>query len=240
MAVVGEEAWVRLDKFLVQAAGLSRSMAQKAVRGGRVTVDGEVLKDPAHRLGNRPSVCLDGMLQALVGPRYLMLHKPPGYVCATQDPLHPTVLDLLPAGLRPGLHIAGRLDRDATGLVLLTDDGAWSHRVTSPRHHCAKRYRVRLAEPVTEQDVSRLRAGVQLRGEAKPTRPAQVVLLGEQELLLTIEEGRYHQVKRMFGALGNRVEALHRDRVGVVALDAAELPQGEFRDLSPAEVAALG
>lgn len=231
---------MRLDKFLVQTAGLTRSMAQKAVRAGRVSVDGVVHKDPACKLAQASRVSLDGAPLALAGPRYLMLHKPAGYVCATRDDLHPTVLELLPPTLRGGLHIAGRLDLDTTGLVLLTDDGAWSHRVTSPRHRCTKRYRVWLAEPLTEQAVEQLRTGLLLRGETRPTRPAEVERLGERELRLTIEEGRYHQVKRMFGVLGNRVVALHRERIGTLGLDAPPLAEGEFRDLSPAEVAALG
>jgi len=231
---------MRLDKWLVQGTALSRSQAQRAVRAGRVTVDDRVVRDPATRLAASERVCLDGAPVERAGPRYLMLHKPAGYVCASRDALYPTVLELLPAGLRDGLHIAGRLDRDTTGLVLLTDDGAWSHRVTSPRHRCHKRYRVQLAGPLAVQDIERLQQGLQLRGEPRPTRPAGVERLGERELWLTIEEGRYHQVKRMFGALGNRVETLHRDRIGTLTLDAAELPEGRFRHLTPAEVAALG
>lgn len=231
---------MRLDRFLVAASGLSRSEAQRAVRRGRVSVDGALCRDPASKLHEHNCVRLDGAPVVLRGPRYLMLHKPAGYVCATRDDQHPTVLDLLPATERDGLHIAGRLDRDTTGLVLLTDDGAWSHRVTSPRHRCAKRYRVTLADPISSADVERLRAGLLLRGEAQPTRPAEVALLGERELLLTIEEGRYHQVKRMFGALGNRVTGLHRDRIGALQLDPEALPAGEFRPLETAEIAALG
>jgi len=231
---------VRLDKFLVETGGISRSQAQRAIRAGRVSVDGEVLRNPAFKLAPDSAVGLDGEPRQLRGPRYLLLHKPAGYVCATRDDLHPTVLELLPPGERDGLHIVGRLDRDTTGLVLLTDDGAWSHRVASPRHRCDKRYRVGLAEPVSDADVERLRAGLLLRGESQPTRPAEVERLTERELLLTIQEGRYHQVKRMFGALGNRVVSLHRDRVGSVVLDEIAVPQGGFRILSPAEVAALG
>jgi 16S rRNA pseudouridine516 synthase len=231
---------VRLDKYLVETGGISRSQAQRAVRAGRVSVDGEVLRNPAHQLSADSVVCLDGEARALRGPRYLLLHKPAGYVCATRDDLHPTVLELLPPAERDGLHIVGRLDMDTTGLVLLTDDGAWSHRVASPRHRCDKRYRVTLAEPVSDADIERLQTGLLLRGESRPTRPAEVERLAECELLLTIQEGRYHQVKRMFGALGNRVVGLHRDRIGSVQLDEAAVPPGEFRALSPAEVAALG
>lgn len=231
---------LRLDRLLAEVGGLSRRQAQQAIRAGRVAVAGAVQADPAHKVPADVVVSLDGASLRQRGPRYLMLHKPAGYVCATRDDQHPTVLDLLPPEQRDGLHIAGRLDLDTTGLVLLTDDGAWSHRVTSPRHRCHKRYRVTLAEPVSDAELQRLREGLLLRGEARPTAPAQVRRLGERSLLLTIREGRYHQVKRMFGALGNRVVALHRDRVGDLALDDAQLAEGEFRALTPAEAAALG
>jgi 16S rRNA pseudouridine516 synthase len=226
---------------LVQATALSRSQAQRAVRAGRVTLGGATVSDPALRLtGQHQQVRLDGELIEAPRPRYLVLHKPAGYVCATSDPDHATVLELLPRALRAGLHVAGRLDRDTTGLVLLTDDGDWSHRVTSPRHRCAKRYRVTLAEPVSDADIGRLSDGLLLRGETRPTLPARVQRLGERELWLTLEEGRYHQVKRMFGALGNRVVALHRDRIGVLELDPTALPEGGCRALTEAEIAALG
>lgn len=232
---------VRLDRFLVQATALSRSQAQRAVRAGRVTLGGARVSDPALQLARQHEpVRLDGELIEPTGPRYLMLHKPAGYVCATRDAQHATVLDLLPRALRDGLHVAGRLDRDTTGLVLLTDDGNWSHRVTSPRHRCAKRYRVTLAEALSDADIERLGEGLMLRDEKRPTRPARVERLGERELWLTLEEGRYHQVKRMFGALGNRVVTLHRDRIGVLQLDPTALPEGAFRELTEAEVAALG
>jgi 16S rRNA pseudouridine516 synthase len=231
---------MRLDKYLVQTTGLSRSAAQKSIRAGRVTVEGRACRDPAHKLRSGESICLDGAELLLRGPRYIMVHKPQGYICATRDDRQPTVLELLPPDQREGLHIAGRLDIDTTGLVLLTDDGAWSHRVTSPRHNCGKRYRVELAEPFSVQDEQRLREGIVLRGDKRPTRPAGVERLGERALLLTIDEGRYHQVKRMFGALGNRVVSLHRDRIGEVELDESVSQPGAFRDLTPAEVAALG
>jgi 16S rRNA pseudouridine516 synthase len=168
-----------------------------------------------------------------------MLHKPADYVCSTDDPLHPTVLALLDMADRRDLHTAGRLDLDATGLVLVTDDGAWSHRVTSPRHPRPKVYRVELAEPLTEAAAEQLRTGVHLHGERRPTRPAQVEALSERQVQLTIEEGRYHQVKRMFAAVGNRVLTLHRERIGCVALDPGLAP-GEWRPLTAEEVACLG
>lgn len=231
---------MRLDKFLVETGGIRRREAQRAIREGLVSVAGLLVRDPAYQLQPDCTVYLDGELRRLRGPRYFLLHKPLGYVCAARDDLSPTVLDLLPFAEREGLHIAGRLDKDTTGLVLLTDDGAWSHRVTSPRHRCDKRYRVTLAEAFSDEDAERLRSGLQLQGEAQMTLPAQVERLSERELLLTIQEGRYHQVKRMFGALHNRVIGLHRDRVGALLLDETQVKLGEYRALSPAEVTALG
>lgn len=231
---------IRLDRFLVATTSLSRSQAQRAVRNGRVQVDGQGVKDPAFKPPSGACIRLDGDVLGLRGPRYFMLHKPPGYVSATVDDRYPTVLELLPPEEREGLHIVGRLDMDTTGLVLLTDDGAWSHRITSPRHRCDKRYRVTLAQPLADGDVEKLREGVLLRADDQPTRPAGVEVLGPQMLLLTLQEGRYHQVKRMFGALGNRVVALHRESVGAVVLDETCVPPGDFRALNSAEIAALG
>jgi 16S rRNA pseudouridine516 synthase len=234
------EGKMRLDRYLVQAGDLSRSQAQKRIRAGSVQLNGVSCRDPARKLVATDRVTLDGDLLQLRGPRYLVLYKPAGYVCARRDDRYPTVLDLLPVDQREGLHVAGRLDLDTSGLVLLTDDGDWSHRVTSPRHGCRKRYRVTLAEPLSQEDLKQLREGVQLRGEARPTLPAGIEPLSDRELYLSIGEGRYHQVKRMFGALGNRVLALHRDRIGTLSLDDCGLAPGECRELTREEVEALG
>ncbi|HSO99859.1 MAG TPA: pseudouridine synthase [Thioalkalivibrio sp.] len=168
-----------------------------------------------------------------------MLHKPAGVISATTDSQRPTALDLLPSGMRQGLQIAGRLDADTTGLLLLTTDGQWSHRVTSPRLDCPKTYRVSLSDPISADAVLELEQGVLLRGESTPTRPAGVQKLDDQTIDLTISEGRYHQVKRMLAAVGNHVTGLHRWRIGKVVLG-PELAAGEYRELTPKEVASLG
>lgn len=229
---------MRLDRLLSHAAGLTRSEAKRAVRAGRVAVDGVPARDPALEVGKGARVALDGAPVEVRGPRYLMLHKPAGCVCATSDGLHRTVLDLLPPVERDGLRVVGRLDLDVTGLVLLTDDGDWSHRVTSPRRKCPKTYVADLAEPIPEEALATLRRGVRLRGEARDTAPAEVERLGPARVRIAVTEGRYHQVKRMLAAVGNRVAALHRERIGPVALDPA-LPPGAWRALAPAEIAAL-
>lgn len=228
----------RLDRLLSQAAGLSRSEAQAAVRAGRVVVDGTVVRDPAAKVAERAVVALDGVLVGPRGPRYLMLHKPAGCVCATRDGRHPTVLDLLPSPERAGLHVVGRLDLDVTGLVLLTDDGDWSHRVSAPRRRCPKTYLADLAQPIADAALEALRRGLRLRGEDRDTAPALVTRLAAARVRLTVTEGRYHQVKRMFAAVGNRVTGLHRERVGPLELDPT-LPPGAWRDLTPGEVAGL-
>lgn len=229
---------MRLDRFLSNATPLSRSEAQRAIRNGRVTVAGIAQRDPAYQLCDEETITLDGQAVIEQGARYFMLNKPAGYICATQDATHPTVLDLLHEANRKGLHPVGRLDLDTTGLVLITDDGAWSHRITAPRQACPKRYRVTLAEPIADSVAERFAAGVLLKGETKPTRPAQLHLITQREVLLTIHEGRYHQVKRMFAAVGNHVAALHRESIGSLELDPALAP-GEYRPLDPTEIAAL-
>jgi 16S rRNA pseudouridine516 synthase len=229
---------MRLDRFLSQAAGLTRSAAQRAIRAGHVAFGGAVVRDPGRKVVAGADVTLGGRPVSARGPRYLMLHKPAGCVCATTDGVHPTVLDLLPEAERDGLHVAGRLDLDVTGLVLLTDDGAWSHRVTAPRRKCPKTYLARLAEPIADAALEVLRRGVRLRDEAEDTQPADVGRLAPDRVRITVMEGRYHQVKRMFAAVGNRVAALHRVQVGPVALDPALAP-GAWRALAIAEIEAL-
>ncbi|MCH8544074.1 MAG: pseudouridine synthase [Alcanivorax sp.] len=226
---------MRLDYFIAHATGLTRSQAKRLIASGAVSVSG-VARPTARLQLDGEQVQLDGTPLTLPGHRYLMLHKPHGVVCSTEDPGHRTVLDLLPGDQRRDLHSAGRLDLDTTGLVLLTTDGQWSHRITSPNTHCPKRYRVTTALPLTAAAVQQLRAGVLLHDSPTPTRPAEVEQLADAELLLTISEGRYHQVKRMLAATGNRVTALHREAIGALSLDPS-LEAGAWRFLSGSEVA---
>lgn len=229
---------MRLDKYLAHATGLTRSRAHGMIRSGQVKVNGAVVKIIGHKLKPDDQVVWREQSVELRGKRYIMLNKPEGVVCATSDAVHKTVLDLLDLANKKDLHVAGRLDLDTTGLVLLTDDGDWSHRITSPKHGCSKTYRATLAEALEPSVVERFAAGIELRGEAKMTRPAKLELLSPTEGRLTLDEGKYHQVKRMFAAVGNRVVALHRERIGSVALDEALLP-GQWRELSSEEVETL-
>ena len=152
------------------------------------------------------------------------------------DPEHPIVFTLLDEPLVERLHTVGRLDLDTTGLLLLTDDGQWSHRISSPKHHVAKTYRVWTADPIPQSAIAQFAEGVMLRNEKNATLPAELEIVSETEALLTIHEGRYHQVKRMFAAIGNKVEKLHREQIGSFKLG-ADLAEGEYRYLTPEEVA---
>lgn len=226
---------MRLDKFIAHATAYSRSEVRQLLRAGRIHVDGQPARDAGLALGARAGVTLDGQPLALRGHRYFMLNKPAGVVSATSDGSHRTVLDLLRGEDLEGLHMAGRLDADTTGLVLITDDGQWSHRIKAPGRH-EKRYRVRTARPISADTAARFAAGLCLRGEEDhPTRPARMEVLGSCEALVWLQEGRYHQVRRMFAAVGNHVEALHREAVAGIELDPA-LAAGEWRALTQAEV----
>jgi len=229
---------MRLDKFICDCTGLTRTQAGKSIRQGLVSINGELVKQAARQVSVTDQVELDGEPLQLIGPRYIMLHKPAGYVCANDDPEHPIVFTLLDEPLVERLHTVGRLDLDTTGLLLLTDDGQWSHRLTSPKHHVAKTYRVWTADPIPADAIAQFAAGVMLRGEKEPTKPAQLELVSANEALLTIHEGRYHQVKRMFAAIGNKVERLHRERIGALQLP-VELAEGEYRSLNEEEIRLL-
>lgn len=228
----------RLDKFLGGLTPLSRSMARKAILAGEVTINGAIARDAAVKISDTDEVRYRGELLTHPALLYVMLHKPVGVVCATEDGTHRTVLDLIDEPWRYELHVAGRLDIDTTGLVLLTNDGEWSHRVTSPRHKQPKQYFVTTADPIEPHYITRFADSMLLEGDDKPTLPAALDIIDTHHANLTLQEGRYHQVKRMFGAMGNRVTALHRFAIGKVTLD-ADLPEGHYRHLTDAEVASL-
>lgn len=226
---------MRLDKFLSQYSDYSRSLIQQAIKAGRVTVDEVIAKKGDQKIQGDEVITLDGKPVEAFKTRYLMLHKPLGYVCANSDSDYPVVVDLIRLPRWQELQIVGRLDIDTTGLVLLTDDGQWNHRITSPRHECDKIYRVTTANPISTETAALFAAGVQLHGEKAPTRPAQLELISSHEARLRIHEGKYHQVKRMFAAAGNLVVALHRESIGSIQLDPALAP-GEYRALTADEI----
>lgn len=226
---------MRLDKFLSQNSDSSRSLIQQAIKAGRVYVNDVIAKKGDQKLLGDEIITFDGNIVEAFKNRYLMLHKPLGYVCANSDSDYPVVVDLIRLPRWQELQIVGRLDIDTTGLVLLTDDGQWNHRITSPRHECDKVYRVTTANPISANTAELFAAGVQLHGEKAPTRPAQLELISSHEARLKIHEGKYHQVKRMFAAAGNLVVALHRESIGNIQLDPALAP-GEYRALTAEEI----
>lgn len=229
---------MRLDKFLCDALGLTRKEATKVLKSGEVTVNDVPQKSGAYQLDEDCCVEWQSRRIALHGPRYIMLNKPEGFVCSHEDGHNQTVFVLLDEPNPHKLHFAGRLDADTTGLLLMTDDGQWSHRITSPKHRCDKTYRVWLADPIQEHYVTRFAEGIVLRNEKAPTRPATMEVIDQKQVLLTICEGKYHQVKRMFAALGNKVVGLHRERIGGIALDET-LEPGEYRYLTDEEVTSI-
>ncbi|KXI22538.1 16S rRNA pseudouridine(516) synthase RsuA [Photobacterium sanguinicancri] len=229
---------MRLDKFLCTTLGITRREAGKLLNNKMIEVNGVVVKSTSMKITDDCDVEFNGRSLALTGPQYYMLNKPEGFVCSHVDDHNPTVFVLLDIVSPEKLHVAGRLDGDTTGLVLLTDDGQWSHRITSPRRVCEKTYYVEVADPLEESAIELFANGVELRGEDSLTRPAKLEIVGEREAFITITEGKYHQVKRMFAAIGNKVEALHRDRIGAVTLD-DDLEPGEYRKLTPEEVASF-
>jgi len=225
---------MRLDRFVSRATCVSRSQARALIRQGRVSVAGSSIADVGHVLVVADGVLLDGRPIGLPQAAYLMMNKPVGLVSARRDDRQATVLSLLPAPLAGRVHIVGRLDKQTSGLLLLSDDGAWSHCVSSPRHACPKTYLVELAEALQPDAECRLAAGILLRGEHSASRPASLQRLSPDRVRITVTEGRYHLVRRLFAALGNRVTRLHREMVGGLCLD-ADLAPGQWRMLSDQE-----
>lgn len=226
---------MRLDKYLASVTALSRKQARQQIRAAAVQVDGAVRTNPGIQIKPCNRVTLAGKPLRAAGLRYFMLHKPSGVICATKDAHHVTAIDLVDEDNADNLQIAGRLDKDTTGLVLLTDDGQWNHRLTSPRHECPKTYALSTLRPIEGDVVTRFAEGVLLPGDNALTRPAQLTLYDSHHARLVLNEGRYHQVKRMFEVTGNRVLTLHRSAIGNIVLDDA-LPAGHYRALTTQEI----
>jgi len=230
---------MRLDKFICKSTELTRNEAKKLLKSGEVRVNGDIAKNSAMQVHENNCITIDGQALTARTSRYFMLHKVVDSICSNVDEVYPSVLHFLDVDKAFDLHIAGRLDADTTGLVLITDDGRWSHNVISPKKDCQKIYRVWLRDIIPENKINELiekfKRGIQLQGESSLTRPAVLTLVTDDEVLLTITEGKYHQVKRMFAAIGNKVVGLHREQIGKIEL--ADLPAGQWRTLTAAEVA---
>jgi 16S rRNA pseudouridine516 synthase len=227
---------MRLDRFLANLPHCSHRQARLLLASGRAFVNGETIRDGTREIRVFDRIELDGeVLQAGKPVRFFMLNKPAGCVSATSHPQHPTVLDLLHVPEKAELHIAGRLDFNTTGLLIITNDGLWSRRLTQPESLLGKTYLVETEDPIDPACVSRFAQGLYFRFENLTTLPAELELLGTYQARLTLHEGRYHQVKRMFGHFNNKVIALHRERMGPLLLDPALAP-GQYRSLTPAEI----
>lgn len=226
---------VRLDFYLSHTLGLSRKEAKVLIGRGFVTVNDTLVKKANHLVRQEDCVTCEGEALCWPSERYYVMNKPEGYVCATEDGQHPVVLDLIEAHEQKDLRVVGRLDLDTTGLLLLTTDGQWLHRITSPKSQCPKCYHVWTADVVTDDAIEALRHGVQLNGEEGLTTPALVERVASDEILLTITEGKYHQVKRMLAATGNKVIRLHRETIANLTLEGVE--SGQYRALTELEIA---
>lgn len=225
----------RLDKILADAGVGTRSEIKQIVRQGRVYVDGQVCNDCDKKLNeNGVTLTLDGMPVRTDTYYYIMMNKPAGVVSATEDSRERTVIDILPERYRKlGLIPVGRLDKDTEGLLLLTNDGAWAHGITSPARHVEKEYAAQTDKPVTVEDIEAFRQGITLRDGTK-CLPAGLENLDTEHKFtcrVTLTEGKYHQVKRMLAARGIRVLHLERIRLGPLSLDEA-LPRGGVRELT--------
>ncbi|MGY2292176.1 pseudouridine synthase [Pseudomonas sp. SDO528_S397] len=227
---------MRIDRFLSNLPRFNRQQGRLLLVAQRIRVDGQVVRDPHHPVREFSRVLLDDeVLQAGKPARFFMLHKPQGCVSATSDPQHPTVLDLLDEPDKHELHIAGRLDFNTTGLMLLTNDGQWSRRLTQPATKLPKVYYVETEHDIGPHYAAAFTAGLYFAFEDLTTQPAGLELLGPRTARLSIVEGRYHQVKRMFGHFDNKVTRLHRERMGPLVLDEALAP-GQYRALTDDEI----
>ncbi|MBC53058.1 MAG: 16S rRNA pseudouridine(516) synthase [Gammaproteobacteria bacterium] len=223
----------RLDRFISQNSAYSLSDTHLLLARKRILLDGVVACSIQQKVTRFTHVMLDGQCLQDNKPVYLMLNKPRGVVSATKDSRHTTVLDLVQHPQKNELHIVGRLDFNTTGVVLLTNDGAWSRKLSSPESAITKTYEVTLSQPVTDEYVAVFRQGIYFRYENVTTRPASLDILSDYTCRLSLTEGRYHQVKRMFGFFQNEVLALHRVSVGTLDLQGVET--GQSRLLTPAE-----
>ena len=231
---------MRLDKFLTATATATRTEAAKAARAGQITVNGAVAKKADMQIDPEcDSVVFCGRQISYKQYRYVLLNKPDGYVSATEDGKDPTVLELLPPLYTTlGLFPCGRLDKHTLGLMLLTDNGEVAHRLLSPRRHVAKQYAFRCKFPLTEEECARFRDGLVLE-DGYETKPADIVLSEDHRSgIITLVEGKYHQIKRMLEALHNQITYLERISFGPLTLP-QDLARGEWRELTPDEERAI-
>lgn len=228
----------RLDKILSDAGVASRRELKSIIKAGRVTVDGAVLRAPEAKVDPAAQICVDGIPLEPVGPVWLLLHKPAGYVTSTEDPRDPTVMELIPEEYRRrGVFPVGRLDKETEGLLLFTNDGPAAHRILSPKHQVEKVYYAEHDGQAEPEDVEAFRAGLVLRDGTR-CRPAELEPLGAGRSRITLCEGMYHQVRRMMAARGLHVRYLRREMEAGLSLEG--VPVGEYRVLSAEQAQYLG
>ena len=237
---------MRLEDILFSQGFGTRRVCAGLIQQGHVTVQGEVQTDAGEFYAPEGlAFTVQGTAWTFHEKAYVLLHKPAGTECSQKPSTWPSIYTLLPAPLRQrpqkaavqGVQAVGRLDQDTTGLLLLTDDGAFIHRMSSPKHHVPKVYEVTTKHPVTPDMVDQLLAGVVLDDDPKPVKAAACEAVAELHLRLTLTEGKYHQVKRMVAAVGNRVEGLHRSQMGGLVL--GDLAPGQWRFLTADDLALL-
>ena len=229
---------IRLDKFLAEMQIGTRSEVKKLIRGGKVQIDGHVCKNADEKIDpEQAEVMVDHVLVGYAAYEYFMLNKPKGCVSATEDSRYPTVLDYITDHTRKDLFPVGRLDLDTEGLLLITNDGALAHELLSPAKHIPKTYEAKIDGIVTQEDVEIFAQGMDI-GEKKPTKPAELLILKANvisHVQVTIYEGKFHQIKRMFESVGKPVLELKRISMGALSLD-EKLAPGEYRALTDAEI----
>ncbi|WP_131668643.1 pseudouridine synthase [Psychrobacter pygoscelis] len=232
---------MRLDKFISKATELSRKEAKKVLHASEITVNDQVVKDGSLHVDelNDEVMWAGETLSVATGNRYILLYKPEGFECTLKPKEYPIVTELIAVPELTSLRIAGRLDVDTTGALILSDDGSWLHRVTSPKHQHEKVYELTLADPMDEaaqaNAVEKIAQGILLEGDHEKTKPASLEFIDETHARLILTEGKYHQVKRMMAYFGNKVIELHRASIGGITLEG--LDKGDSRFLTEDEVA---
>lgn len=226
---------MRLDKFFTTTATLTRSHAQKEIRSGHISVNGITIKNPDFHIDpENDEIVYDGNKITYSKFIYIIMNKPRNVVSATTDVREKTVLDLLPDGMRNlGLFPCGRLDKDTTGLVILTNDGVAAHNALSPKRHVKKLYRFTVADPYSDEDILSIEQGITLK-DGYTTKPCKIKRIDNCNGYITLTEGKYHEIKRLFGARGNKIISLSRESFGNVNI--GNLSDGEWRFMSEEEI----
>jgi 16S rRNA pseudouridine516 synthase len=225
----------RLDRFLANALHINRKAVKPLLAAKRVRIDHDIAVDCDAIITRFSHICVDDQVLQARQARYVMLHKPAGILSATKDTSQKTVMSLLPPKLSEDLHIVGRLDKNSTGLLLLSNDGEWSNALISPKHHVEKTYLVRVKNDINQDCVEAFARGIHFPFEDVVTLPSRLEILEPTLAKVTLTEGRYHQIKRMFGRFRNPVLQLHRLSIGKVRLDPA-LNAGQHRTLKAEEI----